>query len=210
MGLPKGSDRLAWEDDFIAGLRAYGSVHRAAHGAGRTAGAAYGRRQASARFRQAWEQALADFRKAHGKAIRNSAARPAPRQWKRAFLEALVETSNVTASAQQAHVSPREVYRARRTDEAFAAEWRSALFEGYANLEMEVLCFLRDPAPDRKMDVAAALRLLAAHKDTIAAERATRANVSAAEVRASIARKVDALREQLLAEREKKRSAGDA
>ncbi|MXP27808.1 hypothetical protein GRI58_03090 [Porphyrobacter algicida] len=62
-----------------------------------------------------------------------------------------------------------------------------------------MLCYLRDPAPERKMDVSAALRLLAAHKETIAAERATRANVSAAEVRASIGRKVDALREQLLA-----------
>ena len=46
---------------------------------------------------------------------------------------------------------------------------------------MEVLCYLRDTAPERKMDVSAALRLLAAHKETIAAERATRANVSAAE-----------------------------
>lgn len=54
---------------------------------------------------------------------------------------------------------------------------------------MEVLGYLRDPAPKHRMDVASALRLLAAHKDTIAGERATGANVSAAEVRASIERK---------------------
>ena len=88
-------------------------------------------------------------------------------------------------------------YRTRRSCDDFASDWRAALFEGYTNLEMEVLGYLRDPAPAHKMDVTAALRLLAAHKETIAQERATRANVSAAEVRASIERKVDELRKKV-------------
>ena len=130
------------------------------------------------------------------------ADKPAPRQWQRTFLEALSETSNVSASAKRAHVPPREAYRLRRCDSDFADAWRAALFEGYANLEMEVLGYLRDPAPKHRMDVASALRLLAAHKGTIAGERATRANVSAAEVRASIERKVEIFRRQIVNRRE--------
>ncbi|HBK15655.1 MAG TPA: hypothetical protein DDZ54_08580 [Erythrobacter sp.] len=134
--------------------------------------------------------------------MRNRADKPAPRQWQRTFLEALSETSNVSASAKRAHVPPREAYRLRRCDSDFADAWRAALFEGYANLEMEVLGYLRDPAPKHRMDVASALRLLAAHKDTIAGERATRSNVSAAEVRASIERKVEIFRRQIANRRE--------
>jgi len=208
MAKPRSSDRHAWEDAYIAGLREYGSKKRAAEAAGVTTGAPQNRRKRSEAFRLASEAALAEFGASGRKRLNNSAERPSARQWKKDFLEALAETSNVTASAQLAKVSPREVYRLRRTDSEFATEWRAALFEGYANLEMEVLCYLRDPAPERKMDVASALRLLSAHKDTIATERATRANVSAAEVRASIARKVEALREQLLAEREARKASG--
>ena len=105
----------------------------------------------------------------------------------------------MSASAKRAHVPPREAYRLRRCDSDFADAWRAALFEGYANLEMEVLGY---PAPKHRMDVASALRLLAAHKDTIAGERATRANVSAAEVRASIERKVEIFRRQIANRRE--------
>ncbi|MXP27807.1 hypothetical protein GRI58_03085 [Porphyrobacter algicida] len=107
MALPEGSDRLAWKDDFIAGVHEYGSVYRAVEAVGSKTGAAYGRRRTSERFKRAWDEAVAQFRKANGKGIRNSVAKPAPRQWKRAFIEALGETSNVTASAQQADVSPR-------------------------------------------------------------------------------------------------------
>ncbi|MEO1921128.1 MAG: DUF2793 domain-containing protein [Sphingomonadaceae bacterium] len=47
---------------------------------------------------------------------------------------------------------------------------------------------------ETKFDIANVLRLLAAHKEAITQEGAQRANVSAAEVRASIERKVEALR----------------
>lgn len=199
----RSADRHAWEDDFIAGLREYGMVSRAAKAAGVKSGSPYSRRKRSAEFGQRWERALAAFRADNAPRLRNRAGKPSPRQWKRIFLERLAESSNVSASAREANIPPREAYRLRRVDREFAAAWRSALFEGYANLEMEVLGHLRDPAPDRKMDVASALRLLAAHKDTIAAERATRANVSAAEVRASIERKVEIFRQQVAAEKER-------
>lgn len=197
-------DRHAWEDTFIAGLRRYGAVGRAARSAGVTTGPPYSRRKRSEEFRRRWESALAEYRAANPARLRNRAGKPAPRQWKRVFLEMLAESSNVSASAQEAGISPREAYRLRRSDEDFAAAWRSALFEGYANLEMEVLGYLRVPDPASKIDVASALRLLSAHKDTIAAERATRANVSAAEVRASIERKVEIFRLQVAAEEERK------
>ena len=196
------ADRHAWEDAFIAGLRAYGMGSRAAQAAGVSDATPYAQRKRSAAFRQRWDQTLADYRARRPAKLRNHADKPAPRQWQRTFLEALSETSNVSASAKRAHVPPRGAYRLRRCDSDFADAWRAALFEGYANLEMEVLGYLRDPAPKQRMDVASALRLLAAHKDPIAGERATRANVSAAEVRASIERKVEIFRRQIANRRE--------
>lgn len=198
--------RLAWEDGFLAALRELGAIKRAAHAVGKTTGPIYNRRKRSPEFSAALLAALADYEAKKSKRVRNSAAKPAPLQWRRTFLDKLAETSNVTASALEALISVREAYRTRREDATFAADWRAALFEGYANLEMEVLGYLRDPDPQRKMDVAAALRLLGAHKDTIAAERATRANVSAAEVRASIERKVEIFRQQVAAEKARKAS----
>ena len=187
----------AWEPAFLQALRETGKVNAAARAAGVTTGSPYNRRKTSASFAAAWTEALAGFSAAQDKRVRNSEARPSPRQWKRVFLDALAETSNVAGSARQAGIAPRDAYRTRRSCDDFAADWRAALFEGYANLEMEVLGYLRDPAPAHKMDVTAALRLLAAHKETIAQERAVRANVSAAEVRASIERKVDELRRKV-------------
>lgn len=197
MDKSRSSARHAWESTFLQALREHGKVNAAARAAGVTTGSPYGRRKSCASFDAEWKDALAAYRAGQGQRVRNSEARPAPRQWKRVFLDALAETSNVTGSARQAGIAPRDAYRTRRSCEEFAADWRAALFEGYANLEMEVLGYLRDPAPTHKMDVTAALRLLAAHKETIAQERATRANVSAAEVRASIERKVEELRKKV-------------
>ena len=197
MARSRSATRHAWEPVFLRELRANGKVQAAARAAGVTTGAPYNRRKNSPSFDAAWKEALAAFEAAQGEQVRNSEAKPSPRQWKRVFLDALAETSNLTRSAKQAGIAPRDAYRTRRSCDVFAADWRAALFEGYANLEMEVLGYLRDPEPARKMDVTAALRLLAAHKETIAKERAARANVSAAEVRASIERKVDELRKKV-------------
>ena len=116
------------------------------------------------------------------------------RNWRKAFLTALAKTSNVTAAAQQACISPSWVYRLRREDPDFAAEWLRALCEGYDHLEMELLCRLRagesrdgknvgaknDRAKNdgvgAKYDNAAAIRLLALHRANAERGRALREN----------------------------------
>ena len=79
------------------------------------------------------------------------------------------------------------------------------MWEGYFLLEIEVLRRLREgdqKAKDgERYDFANALRLLVAHRENAAHAAAQQRNVSAAEVRASIDRKVEAIRLRL--EREK-------
>lgn len=127
------------------------------------------------------------------------------------FLSALAESSNVTKAAKAARITPSTAYRARREEPDFARDWLAALWEGYTHLEMEVLRRLREgdqqtKAAD-KYDFANAIRLLTAHRDNAARAQAEQRNVSAAEVRASIDRKVDAIREQV--RREKERADSD-
>ena len=136
------------------------------------------------------------------------AARKAVRNWSKAFLAALAETSNVAAAARKAGIDASTAYHRRRHDTAFNREWQVALCEGYDNLELELLHRLRTgevkPAASakrsaRSFDNATAFRLLAAHRESAARERAVREQVSAADVRASIDRKVEELRERVLA-----------
>lgn len=129
--------------------------------------------------------------------------------WRAAFLDHLSETSNITESAKRAGVATSKVYKARRQDPKFAREWLAALWEGYFYLEMEVLRRLREGDQkarlDDRYDFANALRLLTAHRDNAARAEAQQRNVSAAEVRASIDRKVEAIRQRL----HKDKAAGD-
>lgn len=186
-----------WIPAFLRTLRRSRIVGDAIEASGRVPGTVYFQRRRNAIFAAAWDAALHgedyvpadDAERAPGK--KNNSG------WRSGFPEKLAETSNVSLSAEHANVPLATVYATRRVKPAFAEQWRAALYEGYRNLEMEVLGFLRAPAPERKMDVANALRLLAAHKESIAKEGAQRANVSAAEVRASIERKVEALRRQV-------------
>lgn len=90
------------------------------------------------------------------------------KHWRTYFLQALAASSNVAASAASIGASTSRVYKARREEPDFAAAWRAALNEGYEHLEMEVLAYLRGNDPERKLDVANALRLLAAHRQTVA------------------------------------------
>ena len=128
------------------------------------------------------------------------------RHWQKHFLDHLAESSNVTESAKVAGVNPSRAYLVRRQDPDFARKWLLALFEGYLHLEMEVLRRLREgdfqTGDKDKYDFANAIRLLNAHRDNAARAQAEQRNVSAAEVRASIDRKVEAIRQQV---REEKR-----
>ena len=127
------------------------------------------------------------------------------RHWQKHFLDHLAESSNVTASAKAAGVNPSRAYLVRREDPDFARAWLAALYEGYLHLEMEVLRRLRDgdqkTGEQDKYDFANAIRLLGAHRDNAARAQAQQRNVSAAEVRASIDRKVEAIRQQVQEER---------
>lgn len=130
------------------------------------------------------------------------------RHWRGLFLDYLAESSNVSESARKAGINASRAYKIRREEPEFAKAWLAALYEGYLHLEMEVVRRLREgdmeAAQSGKYDFANAIRLLAAHRDTAARAQAQQRNVSAAEVRASIDRKVEAIRAQVL--RERKRS----
>lgn len=124
-------------------------------------------------------------------------------RWQDVFIEALARTSNVTRSAAEARIDTATVYRLRRANPGFCHRWQEALCEGYDHLEMEVLRRLRESdltTPDGgKYDFGSAVRILAAHRDSAARARAQRSNVSVAEVRASIDRKVEEIRGRVLA-----------
>ncbi|PNU04659.1 hypothetical protein [Novosphingobium guangzhouense] len=124
--------------------------------------------------------------------------------WRRYFLEALAETSNVTAAAAIARAHPSRAYKARRVEPDFARKWQTALLEGYQNLELEVLHRLRFGEPKDgavKFDNANALRLLGLHRETVARERAMRDNEDLSVVRAAIDAKLEQLRRQVIARR---------
>ena len=134
---------------------------------------------------------------------------PLSPHWQKTFLDHLAESSNVTESASVAEVTSSVAYLHRRQDPEFARAWMFALYEGYLHLEMEVLRRLRDgdlqTEGKEKYDFANAIRLLNAHRDNAARAQAEQRNVSAAEVRASIDKKVEAIRQQI--QREKQRRA---
>ena len=132
-------------------------------------------------------------------------------QWRVLFLDHLAESSNVSESAAQAGISVSRAYKVRREEPAFAAQWLAALWEGYTHLEMEVVRRLRQGDHSTldagRYDFANAIRLLAAHRETASQAIAQQRNVSAAEIRASIDRKVEEIRLRLKHERARTDSA---
>jgi hypothetical protein len=121
---------------------------------------------------------------------------PGTGHWRTYFLEHLIETSNITASAHYAKTVPSRAYRTRKQDPAFAAAWDAALAEGYRNLEMDLLAYLRSPSPDRKMDVASAIRLLTLHRQAVARSRAEVDEQSEQDVLDSIDAMIDEMRQR--------------
>lgn len=128
-----------------------------------------------------------------------------------AFLAFLSESSNVSESASRAKLRQDQVYERRRKEPAFAKQWQAALYEGYLHLEMEIVRRLREGelqgANNDKYDFANAIRLLLAHRENAARAEAQQRNVSAAQVRASIDRKVEAIRKQVQLEKSKARKS---
>jgi hypothetical protein len=122
--------------------------------------------------------------------------------WREGFLATLAETSNVTAACTAAGIDSSDAYKLRRSDSGFRAAWRGALLEGYDNLELETLGRLREGelrSDERKFDIANALRLLKAHAEAVAAERARREDCDEQDLLESLDRKIEAMRRRAAA-----------
>lgn len=124
---------------------------------------------------------------------------PVSNKWRIAFLQKLAETSNVSESAKFAGVATSRVYKVRRADAEFAGHWRAALMEGFENLKLETLCYLRSGDPGRRMDVANALKLLSLHVGTIAGDHAPADDRDEQEVLDSIDAMIDEMCERTAA-----------
>lgn len=152
----------------------------------------YAHRKRDAHFAKGWINAEAA---SPGPAHTKRKKRHNP-EWKTDFLEALAETSNVSAAAFKAGTDPSTAYSLRRSDAEFAARWLDALLEGFQHLELEVLGFLRDPDPAHKMDVGSSLRLLAVHRETVAKERARRTQRSEESILNTLNERIERLKQQ--------------
>lgn len=120
------------------------------------------------------------------------------RHWRTLFLETLAEKSNVTEAARVSGANPARAYKLRRENAEFRAAWSAALLEGYEHLELETLQRLRfgTGPDDPKFDIPNALRLLTAHRETAAREKARQNKQDEAEVLASLKGKIDKMRER--------------
>ena len=185
-----------WEPAFLAALARLGMIRHAAREAGVGKTTVETRRRDNPEFARRVAEVLPS--REERQALIDRTKRPGPDspspQWRTIFLQALAETSNVSASAARAKVATARVYKARREEAAFAVKWRAALREGYDNLELELLEHLRNPRPERKMEAATAVRLLSAHRATVERQRALDEEEDVEAVRASIDRFIDAIR----------------
>ena len=124
-------------------------------------------------------------------------------KWAPAFLTELAQTSNVSAAARKAGVNKGMAYAARKASPEFSRMWNVALCEGYDLLELELLQRLREgevkPARDakrgtRSFDNATALRLLIAHRQSAARQRALRDSEDTEAILASINARLEGIK----------------
>jgi len=194
---------LQWMPVFLAALAETGVVRQSVRKAGIALPTAYDARERHPEFARAWDATL-DGKDPRGEQLAAlcAPAPPAepeapgepPAEWRELFFDALAETSNVIEAVKRAGVAPGTVYRLRREEPEFATRWLAALHEGYDNLEMELVGYLRNPPLRRKMDVANALRLLAAHRATVERRRALVEEEDEQAVLESIDRFIDDMR----------------
>lgn len=126
------------------------------------------------------------------------------KRWRKAFLSALAETSNVAASARHAGIGAAKAYEARRKDPQFYREWQEALCEGYEHLEMALLQRLREGEIKRATgakvgvrvyDNATALRLLVVHREAVVRQQAIRQHRDSGAILEQINARIDRMRE---------------
>lgn len=124
------------------------------------------------------------------------------RSWKRIFLIALGQSSDIEAACKAARTTVERAFSVRREDPQFAVAWRRALLEGYENLELETLYYLRSghaPHGEAKFDVANAIRLIRGQAEVASRDRAVRDEDDDQAVLDSIDRKLDRMRERAAA-----------
>jgi hypothetical protein len=125
-------------------------------------------------------------------------------RWRESFIAHLEQTSSVRLAAERAGVSLSRAYRTRKAEPDFADAWVSTLAVGYEDLEMEILRRLREgdfKAQDgTKYDFASAIRLLGLHRDVAIRGQPGERSVTAAEIRASIDRKIADIRQRIAQE----------
>lgn len=147
-------------------------------------------------------------KRARPRPVAAPARKPQFATWSKIFLAHLAATSNISAAARAARVNTFVVYETRRTDAEFNRRWMQALCEGYDHLEMALLHRLREgevkPAPgakkgSRSFDNGTAFRLLAAHRESAARQRAVRDNDDAEAILAGIDAKLETMRARWLA-----------
>lgn len=124
------------------------------------------------------------------------------RRWHKRFLETLAATSSLARAAEAAGVSQARAQEVRRSDPEFARAWQAAIAESYLNLELEVIRRMREgdlKTPDgEKFDFANAIRLIAAHRDSARRSGQSQVHdVTIAEVRASIDRRIEDIRRRV-------------
>lgn len=133
------------------------------------------------------------------------------RHWRKRFIETLAITSNVTRAAEVAKVSLARAHQTRRAEAEFARAWQAAIADGYLNLEIEVIRRLREgdlkTANGDKFDFANAIRLLGANRSGPAGGASEVRDVSTAEVRASIDRKIEDIRRRMERQKSAQESA---
>ena len=189
-----------WVEPFLAAMRSGKTAREAAALASTTFSNAEQRRRRNPEFARQWaecESAVdAAASRRHVATITPGTVRASGRLDR--FLDELAASSNVSSAAAIAGVSPSAIYKLRREDPGFARRWFAALAEGYDNLEMELLGRLRGgEGADKdkpKFDIAAALRCLAAHRESVAREKGRRTLADEVITIASINAKIDKLR----------------
>ena len=126
---------------------------------------------------------------------------------RRAFLEHLAQTANVSASSAAAGIDSAQAYKLRRRDPDFAAEWRAALVNAYDEIEQELLNRAlngvdrpivwqgRETGRVSGLDTTLMLRVMGIHRDAVRAARAADFDLGAARQR--LEERLDDLAERL-------------
>lgn len=156
MQRPDGRHWGAAEDEaFLAALAEHHHVLRAAAAIGWSARTAYARRKTAPDFAARWDalrRPPAAPPRGHIRPARvglgGVPARPqyvrGQNPWteaiERDFLDHLATTANVRVSCEAAGIGSDAVYRRRRDHPEFERQWDAALAQGYARLEMAMVC----------------------------------------------------------------------